>query len=425
MGSNEIKHSVVVKFLLHMHPKKVDENAVKYTRTFGLGGISALLFVVLATTGMMLRFSYVPVIDGAYDSIAGLQHYYVFGQLLRNIHYWSANLMVVVAFLHVIRVFYSQSIYFERRKNWLYGLVLLFIILAFNFTGYLLPWDQLSFWAVTIMTEILSYIPIVGTYLSNILRGGEQVGQSTLMNFYVLHTGLLPLLMIVFMILHFWLVRKAKGVTTSQPEKVKLVNVNPHLVRKEVIAALVVAALIMLLSVLFDAPLKDMANSLISPNPSKAPWYFMGLQEFLMHIHPSFVAFVLPVMVLGLLIYIPYQASEEVNVGVWFNSERGRKETINSAIFSFVLTLTLVLATEYILDFRGWFGSIPLIISTGLFPFLLYLIPAGGYLMYLWKSKKVDKPELLMSMVTIIIVSYLVMMIVGIWFRGESMKLIF
>ena len=130
-------------------------------------------------------------------------------------------------------------------------------------------------------------------------------------------------------------------------------------------------------------------------------------------------------MVLGLLIYIPYQTSGEINVGVWFNSGRGRRETINSAIFSFVLTLILVLATDFVLDFRGWFGSIPLIISTGLFPFLLYVIPAGGYLFYLWKSKKVNKPELLMTMITIIIVSYLVMMVVGIWFRGESMKLIF
>ncbi len=425
MGNHKNKHSVVVKFLLHLHPKKVDENAVKYSRTFGLGGISALLFVILATTGMMLRFSYVPVIDRAYESILDLQTYYIFGLLLRNIHYWSANLMVVVVFLHVLRVFYSQSIYFERRKNWLCGLVLLFLVLSFNFTGYLLPWDQLSFWAVTIMTEILSYIPLIGTYLSVILRGGEQVGQSTLMNFYVLHTGLLPLLMIVFMIFHFWLVRKAKGVTTSQPERTKLVNVSSHLVRKEIIAALAIGALVMLLSLFFDAPLKDMANSLVSSNPSKAPWYFMGLQEFLMHIHPSFVAFVLPVMVLSLLIYISYQTSESINVGVWFNSKSGKKQMIKSAISSFLFTLILIFVTEYLLNFRGWFSSMPLIVSTGLIPFLLYLIPAVGYFWFLSRGKKSNKPELLMSIVTIIIVSYIVMMSIGIWFRGESMKLIF
>ncbi len=424
MSNQENQHSTVVKFLLHLHPKKVDENAIKYTRTFGLGGIGALLFVILAVTGMMLRFSYVPVIDRAYDSITELQEYYIFGQFLRNIHYWSANMMVFVVFLHLLRVFYSQSIYFERRKSWLYGLVLLFIILSFNFTGYLLPWDQLSFWAVTIMTEILSYIPLIGTYMSNVLRGGEQVGQGTLMNFYVLHTGLLPLLIIVFMVLHFWLIRKAKGVTTGQPENRKLVGVSPNLIRKEIIAALVVVALVLFLSVFFDAPLKDMANRLVSPNPSKAPWYFMGLQEFLMHIHPSFVAFVLPVAVITLLVYISYQTSEDINVGVWFNSAEGKKQIINSALFSFVLTVVLIFATEYIIDFREWFKSMPLIISTGFFPLFLYLIPLSGYYWYLKKRRKVKKVELLMCLTTIVITSYLVMMLVGIWFRGESMKLV-
>lgn len=334
-------------------------------------------------------------------------------------------MMVLVVVLHLFRVFYSQSIYFERRKNWLYGLLLLFIVLAFNFTGYLLPWDQLSFWAVTIMTEILGYIPLFGTYMSNILRGGDEVGQGTLMNFYVFHTGLLPLLMIVFMVLHFWLVRKAKGVTTGQPENRKLVGVSPNLIRKEIIAALSVIALVLFLSVLFDAPLKDMANRLVSPNPSKAPWYFMGLQEFLMHIHPSFVAFVLPVAVITLLIYISYQTTEDINVGVWFNSAEGKRSIISSALFSFVITVVLILATEYILDFRGWFKSMPLIISTGFLPLLLYLIPLGGYYWYLKKRRKVKKIELLMCLTTIVIISYLVMMFVGIWFRGESMKLIF
>ena len=424
MNNPDKKNSVVVKFLLHLHPKKVDENSLRYTRTYGLGGIAALLFVILAVTGMLLRFNYVPVFDRAYNSIVEFREYYVFGNLLLNLHYWSANLMIAVVFLHLIRVFYSQSIFFERRKNWLYGLVLLFIVLSFNFTGYLLPWDQLSYWAVTIVTEIMSYIPLIGTPLSDYLRGGDQVGQKTLMNFYVLHTGVLPFLMIVFMVLHFWLVRRAKGVTTGKARG-RYVDVNPNLIRKEIIAALSVFALLMFLSILFNAPLKDMANPLVSPNPSKAPWYFMGLQEFLMHIHPSFVAFVLPVTVLTLLIYISYQKTEKINVGVWFNSAQGKKQVINAVVFSFVLTVVLILATEYVLDFRSWFKSMPLIISTGLFPLLLYVIPAGGYVWYLKKKKKVDMPELFMVLVTMIIVSYLVMMMTGLWLRGESMKLIF
>ena len=424
MNNSDKKNSVVRGFLLHLHPKKVDGNALKYTRTFGLGGIAALLFIILAVTGMLLRFNYIPVYDRAYDSIVDFREYYVFGRLLRNIHYWSANLMIAVVFLHLIRVFYSQSIFFERRKNWLYGLVLIFIVLSFNFTGYLLPWDQLSFWAVTIVTEILSYIPLIGVLLSDFLRGGDQVGQKTLMNFYVLHTGVLPLLMIVFMVLHFWLVRKAKGVTTGK-EKGEFVDVNPHLIRKEIIAMLTVIAVLLFLSTFFNAPLKDMANPLVSPNPSKAPWYFIGLQEFLMHIHPAFVAFVIPVAVISLLISVSYQKSDEINVGVWFNTPSGKKQVINAAVFSFLLTAILIISTEYLLDFRGWFPSMPLIISTGLFPLLLYVVPAGGYLWFILKKQKISNPEIYMVLITIIIVSYLVMTATGLWLRGESMKLIF
>jgi len=423
MNNPKEKRSVLVKFLLHLHPLKVDVNAIKYTRTFGLGGIAALLFVMLASTGIMLRFSYVPVIDRAYGSILSLQKYYVFGQLLRNIHYWSANLMVLVVFLHLLRVFYSQSIYFERRKNWLYGLVLFTLVLSFNFTGYLLPWDQLSYWAVTIMTGILGYIPLIGPPLSAVLKGGEQVGQNTLTNFYALHTGLLPLLMIVFIVLHFWLVRKVKGVTTGK-ERGEYIEVNPHLVRKEIIAALSVVALVIFLSIFFNAPLKEMANPLVSPNPSKAPWYFMGLQEFLMHIHPAFVAFVIPVPVIWFFIYVSYLKTDDVNVGVWFNSDKGLRLVKQSALFSFLFTVILILATEYVLDFREWFSGMPLIISTGLFPLLLYIIPAGGYLWAL-KKKGATRIEMYMVLTTIIIVSYIVMMMTGLWLRGESMKLIF
>jgi hypothetical protein len=203
------------------------------------------------------------------------------------------------------------------------------------------------------------------------------------------------------------------------------VDVNPNLIRKEIIAALAVFALLMFLSIFFDAPLKDMANPLVSPNPSKAPWYFMGLQEFLMHIHPSFVAFVIPAFVIGFFIYISYQKNPGINTGVWFNTAEGKRQVINGAVFSFILSAVLIIATEHGLDFRSWFPSLPLIVSTGFFPLLLYMIPAGGYVWYIRKNKKVNTPELYLVISTIIIVAYLVMMLTGLWLRGESMKMIF
>ena len=203
MTFKESKHSIFINFLLHLHPRTVNEQALKFSRTFGLGGINALLFIILAFTGLLLRFNYLPTPESAYDSITSLQNNTIFGSLLRNIHHWSAMLMVITAFLHLLRMFYSQSVFYERKRNWHYGLILFFLVLSFNFTGYLLPWDQLSYWAVTIMTNIVEYIPLIGNYLSNNIRGGELVNENTLLNFYNFHTALLPILFIVFMTLHF------------------------------------------------------------------------------------------------------------------------------------------------------------------------------------------------------------------------------
>lgn len=415
----------ITQFLLHLHPKKVESRAIVFNRTFGLGGIAALLFVILFVTGMLLRFAYVPSGAGAYDSIVRLQNQVIFGQLLRNFHYWSAMLLVVVSFLHLVRVFYSQAIYYERRKNWLYGLLLMFFVVGSNFTGYLLPWDQLSFWAVTIMTNMLSYIPFVGNFLANMIRGGEAVTEETLLRFYNFHTGLLPLLMVFFMAIHFWLVRKAKGVAIAPAEKSEKVDTSPNLVYKEALTALVVVAGLLLFSFFVDAPLLDKAKPLVSPNPSKAPWYFMGFQELLMHMHPAFASFLIPLFVIELFVMIPFLPYRKVNEGVWFFSEKGKMITILSAVFTIVLTLLLIFIDDLLLDFNHWFPGLPVLITEGLFPVLLYFLPAGGFIFYLKKKMQANRMELVIASITMILVAYLVMMFVGSFLRGEGMQLIF
>ena len=224
---------VFTTFLLHLHPPMVDQRAIKFSRTFGLGGINALLFILLAITGVLLRFSYIPTPEQAYHSILDMQNQTILGSLIRNIHHWSAKLMVITSFLHLLRVFYSQSIYNERKRNWFYGLLLFAIVLAFNFTGYLLPWDQLSYWAVTIVTNMPSYIPFIGDALAYFIRAGETVDGNTLLNFYNLHTAIFPLFFVVLMSLHFYLVRKAKGVTVKAEDEKQMAKVYPHLVIRE------------------------------------------------------------------------------------------------------------------------------------------------------------------------------------------------
>jgi quinol-cytochrome oxidoreductase complex cytochrome b subunit len=427
MINSDRNPTAIERFLLHIHPPRIDKRAIKFTRTFGLGGVNVLLFVLLVITGVLLRFTYVPTPEGAYDSILFLQDRILFGKLLRNIHHFSAMLMVITSFLHLLRVFYSQSFYEERAKNWIYGLLLMFFVLFANFTGYLLPWDQLAFWAVTIMTEMLEYIPLIGKPLANLFRGGAVVDGTTLLNFYSLHTGLLPAIFAFLMIMHFWLIRKAKGVKLPDEiePKSERVDVYPNLVMKEILLALIVLVGIFVLSIFVNAPLLDKASTSISPNPSKAPWYFMGVQELLMHIHPTFAVFVIPVALLGLFFYMPYFKYAKVNQGVWFNSNLGKSITLKSALFALVTTIVLILASEYIFDFLTWFPELPLWINSGILPLSLYLIPTSAYFYYWYKIKKVGGVELMMALITVIIVSYIVMMFMGEWYRGEGMHLIF
>ncbi len=421
--NNTGTQKAITRLLLHLHPKKIDVQAIKYTRTFGLGGIAALLFVLLFITGLLLRFVYVPSEKEAYNSIVYLQNDVLFGQLLRNMHYWCGMMLVIVSFLHVIRVFYSQSIYFERRKNWLYGLLIMFLVIMSNFTGYLLPWDQLSFWAVTIMTNMLSYIPIIGDGLASLVRGGSEVNEGTLLRFYHFHTGLLPILMVFIMSIHFWLVRKTKGVTVADPSKKEMVNTNPELIYKEIVVALSLILLLILFSMAVDGPLLGKANPLESPNPSKAPWYFMGFQELLLHMHPGFGIFIVPVLVTVFLIYIPYFKNIEVNVGTWFNSKSGKQVVLWSTIYAIIFTFALVIGTEYIFKFQAWLPDIPVLITTGLFPLIIYIVPTYGFI-YLVKNKlQANRVELIMGLVTILLTAYLVMTAIGSLMRGEGMHL--
>lgn len=422
LKSPKKSYGIFTTFLLHLHPPVVDKSAIKFTRTFGLGGINALLFIILAITGILLRFSYIPTPEQAYDSILNLQNQSLLGGLLRNLHHWSAKLMVVTAFLHLLRVFFTQSIYFERKRNWYYGLLLFAIVLAFNFTGYLLPWDQLSFWAVTVVSNMPSYIPFIGDGLANFLRGGPEVDAHTLLNFYNLHTSIFPLLFVVMMSLHFYLVRKAKGVTVQNPEDKEMVKVNPNLVIREALVALGLFLGLLVFSMIFAAPLLDYANPHLSPNPIKAPWYFAGMQELLIHIHPTLAILVVPLAFIGFLLWIPNQKINTQNIGKWFYNERGRKLLVYSTSLSASITFAIVLVNEYLLTEILLSGP-PLLL--GLVPFLLYISLTLGIIFFLQMKFKIDRIELFNAIFHIIISSYFILSLVSIFLRGINMELIF
>ncbi len=200
-------------FLLHLHPVKVKEHALKFSYTFCLGGISAALFLILAVTGILLMFYYHPSVPHAYNDMKDLEFVVSSGTFLRNLHRWSAHLMVVTVFLHMLRVFYRGAYKPPREFNWVVGVFLFVITLLFSFTGYLLPWDQLSYWAITVGTTIASYIPFFGKTIRFLLLGGNIVGEGALLRFYVLHCAILPAFIIILMAVHFWRVRKDGGIS--------------------------------------------------------------------------------------------------------------------------------------------------------------------------------------------------------------------
>ncbi len=200
--------TVLTNFFLHIHPVRVKKSAIRFSYSFCLGGLSFFLFLLLTVTGIFLMFYYVPSTDQAYQNIQGLQSGSPVGAVMRNLHRWSAHAMVIVVWLHMVRVFYQGAYKSPRQFNWTIGTALLVITLLLSFSGYLLPWDQLSVWAVTVGTNMAKYAPFLGPFTRYVLLGGPNVGQGTLIRFYVLHVAVLPLIGILFMVIHFWRVRK-------------------------------------------------------------------------------------------------------------------------------------------------------------------------------------------------------------------------
>jgi quinol-cytochrome oxidoreductase complex cytochrome b subunit len=310
------------------------------------------------------------------------------------------------------------------------GLCLFLTVLLSNFTGYLLPWDQLAFWAITICTGMLEYIPGVGMGFQTLLRGGSEVGPATLGNFYAIHTAVLPLILVILMLFHFWRVRKAGGlVIPVEPGEVKTDSVQrvpaiPNLILREVVVALVLTAVIIWISIFFDAPLGDPANPGLSPNPTKAPWYFMGFQEILLHFHPLITLCLLPLLIIITLTAIPYIDYPSVRVGVWFTSIKGRRMAIESASGAFIAASLGIVLDEYVIDFTAWIPTVSTAISNGLLPLSIFMAVFYGWLLFIKRRYAAGRYETIQSTVVFFLTLFIIFTVVGTWFRGPGMRLV-
>jgi len=354
-GKSEL---VFLNLWLHIHPTKVRREHLKFKHTWYLGFITFYLFLILVTTGFALMLYYRPDAPQAYQDMKDLQFVVYLGAFLRNMHRLAAHAMVITVVLHMCRVFYTASYKRPRQFNWVIGVFLLLLTLGLSFTGYLLPWDQLAFWAITVGTNIAGYAPVAGSLIREVLLGGHSVGEAALLRFYVLHVVVLPCAMALLTMLHFWRVRKDGGLsrpvwkleseeprpqlvnigvpaadpaplvvapagtdktyglmevvtgkpifeTVSEEEEEDMVFSYPYAFYREGVALMATVTTIMLGALVYTAPLEELANPVKTPNPAKAPWYFLGLQELVSH--SAFLGGVVAptLMVLALLV-LPY-----------------------------------------------------------------------------------------------------------------------
>jgi len=338
-------------FFLHLYPVKIPARVLRIRYSLRLGFIITVLFGILVLTGVYLMFFYTPAVGSAYGDMQRLRTGVGFGQLVRNVHRWSAHLMVLAVVLHLARTFFAGAYKKPREFNWVIGVILLLLTLGLSFTGYLLPWDQLSYWAVTVGTNLIQYVPLAGKTIQNLLVGGPQIGQSTLLRFYALHVAVLPVAVVLAVCIHIWRVRKdgfaverssagtfeeeatappdlavpasapshlyggrtrvlgvvdRQSITAEERVVDDTVFTWPHLLVRHVVVALGVSATVLALGVAFVAPLRGLANPNLTPEPAKAPWYFAGLQELLAHFDPLAAGILVPIAAVLTLVLLPY-----------------------------------------------------------------------------------------------------------------------
>jgi quinol-cytochrome oxidoreductase complex cytochrome b subunit len=431
----ERTRAISKNFFLHIHTAKLDPYVLRPAYTFGLGIIAVSLFVILLCSGILLLFYYTPSVERAYFSILDITYVVPGGRFLRNLHRWSAHGMVFITLLHLARVFYTGAYSRGRGLVWVSGIILLILVLSFSFSGYLLPWDQLAYWAVTIASNITNAtrelaIPAgidPGRLFKAFLLGGEQVGQSTLTRFFLLHVVFLPVTTLLMLGYHFWRMRKSDGlciprqpageqnVGTEPPSKLQSW---PVLVWAEVSIFVATLAAVLLFAYLFDAPLRSMADPALPENPAKSPWYFLGVQELV-----SYSAFtggiVIPLALLTGLFLIPALDREDRLPGIWFSGRQGFRIFLYSMVFALPATIGAVALSPFTAQlFRGN-TILTILLNPGMFLAVVFAVWA------LLIGRTYHSPRFsAIALFTVSATGFVVLTITGLWFRGPDWQFI-
>jgi quinol-cytochrome oxidoreductase complex cytochrome b subunit len=454
---------------LHLHAVRTHRWSLRWATTWGLGIASLAAFLITLVTGVLLMFYYKPYPDAAYLSIKDIHFVVPTGRFIRNVHRWAANLMVVTVFLHMARVFYTAAYRAPREFNWLVGMGLLVVTLALSFTGYLLPWDQLAYWAITIganiaqspreVTDALGITELFdpGGLQKLLLLGSDVVGEEALIRFYLLHVMLLPLALVGLLAVHFWRVRKDGGLARPKDAEARLgpaaadtypvfteapaktyhlaaivrgrspavgdgpewtVPSMPHLFYAEAGVLMVTFFLCLGLSLIADAPLKELANPAVPENPAKAPWYFLGLQELVAY--SAFMGGVgIPTIVLLGLGLIPYLDREEAGTGEWFGGPGGRSVTLLSVVVGFGAAFAVAAFAIRFGWLREWVPAIPQLVITAVNPGTVLTGIYAGF--SVWCVKRYDSTRAgALGLFTCFLCGFILLTAIGSYFRGPN-----
>ncbi len=459
-------------FFLHIQGVKTHINTLRPAYTVGLGLISLFLLIIAFVSGVFLMIYYNPGIENAYNTVKDINFVVTGGRFMRNIHKWAGEAMIIFVILHMARVFFTSSYRKGREFNWVVGIILLILTFVLNLTGYMLPWDQLSYWAMVIVANIMGSPKVVtdifgvtqffdiGGFQKELFLGGLNPGQESLTRVYLLHILVLPSAILTFLGVHFWRIRKDGGLT--RPAKLTVKETDsadtalagkkggifptyktyglmeladgktpavdtdventvmswPNLVVAEMALFMLTLAGVLAFAFYMDAPLKELANAAIPENPAKAPWYFLGLQELV-----SYSAFmggiVLPVVaVIGLLL-IPYLDKEERNVGVWFSNARGKIVAFQAFIFS---SVGLVAVLAFVINFgwfRKWWPGVPQMLIILVNPGTLWVAAIMGWSIYTIKRTGSTRMGAI-ALFTAALVTYVILTYTGTVLRGPN-----
>ena len=334
-------------FFHHLHPPTIPTEQARWRHTLGAGGTAIFLMLILGVTGILEMFYYIPTPEEAALSVQTITYHVPFGGFIRNLHYWSAQLLLIVSAVHLLRVVFTAAYKSPRRFNYLLGLALFILSILLDFTGYILRWDVDICYPLLTGTNLLKTIPFIGDFFHRLAIGGGEACTSGLLRMYVWHIFGLTLPVIILGIWHAFRVRRDGGIAVPPPVVRKdndRISRN-ELVHREVLAMFIVGITLIVLSSFIPAPIAAaMTEAATQVGEAKAPWFFLWVQQMLKWGDPFIFGILIPLGILTLVALIPYifPKPADEDIGKWFPKSNRLAQVVITLIAALITILTFV-----------------------------------------------------------------------------------